>query len=58
MAFDIPFFVKMNKLYYKCEVNPANNKTEWMYTKPGRSKCLVKYSGRRLMGSRIIGSIG
>ena len=38
MAFDVSFYAKLALLYYKCVVNPATNKTEWMYTKPGDLK--------------------
>ena len=34
MGFNVPFFTKQSKLFYNCVVNPATNKTNWMYTKP------------------------
>ena len=33
MAFSLPFFAKLSKLYIKCQSNPATNKTGWFYAK-------------------------
>ena len=33
MAFSLPFYVKLGKLFVNCLVNPSTNKTGWMYLK-------------------------
>ena len=40
MAFNLPFYSKLSKLYVKCQNNPATNKTGWYYKKPDQVKVL------------------
>ena len=37
MAFDLPFYIKLNSISFNCMYNPALNKTEWMYQKPDQT---------------------
>ncbi len=33
MGFNLPFYIERSLLDYDCVVNPATNKTDWMYAK-------------------------